>query len=665
MQTTNYSDFDIEISRSGDKYLARVISSPAGETSVLFPPPLSDLELENFILRLGKSPRNTRRIESEEMQAIQRFGQRMFDTVFSGSVRECFSASMQLVDSEQILGLRVKLRLVDVPELADLPWEYLYHSGQRRFIALSSHTPVVRYLDLPRPVKPITIAPPLRILAIASDPIDYPRLNIQEEKSKLHSALKGMIETGLTELDWLPSANLESLQKYLRRYEVNALHFIGHGGFDSRVQDGVLIFEGEQNRGKIVAAAHLAALLHDHRPLRLVVLNACEGARTSRADPFGGTAASLIQQGIPAVVAMQFEITDKAAIIFAKEFYEAIADGYPVDAAITEARKAIFVSGNEIEWGVPVLYLRSRSAQIFEILRPQSLDEAHSREDTSVASGKTEAMPVTPALIGQLGKFELLEKLGSGSFGNVYRAVDKVRQHEVAIKVLNEGWSSNLEVIQRFQKEFELATSLSHINIVRLFEMGESQGRLYIAMELINGGDLGSILAKGGPLAWNRSLLILEQIGRALDYAHSMGIIHRDIKPSNILFADGARYVLSDFGLGAIYHSGASTAGSSPMVGTPLYLAPEIWMGQPSSHLVDIYALGAIFFEMITGKPLFIADTPAAVMFKHVAERNFPTELPRGIPQGTMEIVSRAVAKKPEERYQSARDFIAALLKAA
>ena len=124
-------------------------------------------------------------------------------------------------------------------------------------------------------------------------------------------------------------------------------------------QDGVLLLEDNAGRGRAVSGQDLGTLLHDHRPLRLAIINACEGARASRADPFAGIAQSLVQQGIPAVIAMQFEISDEAAIAFSHEFYGAVADGYPVDAALGEARKAVYARMTNVEWGTPVLFMRS------------------------------------------------------------------------------------------------------------------------------------------------------------------------------------------------------------------------------------------------------------------------------------------------------------------
>lgn len=149
--------------------------------------------------------------------------------------------------------------------------------------------------------------------------------------------------------------------------QYHIFHFVGHGGFDQQTESGVLLLEDEQGRSRLVNGHYLGALLRDHFSLRLALLNACEGARTSRSDPFAGVAQHLVQQGIPAVIAMQFEITDPAAITLAHEFYNALADNYGVDAALAEARKVLYAAGNDIEWGTPVLYMRAQSGQLFEV----------------------------------------------------------------------------------------------------------------------------------------------------------------------------------------------------------------------------------------------------------------------------------------------------------
>jgi hypothetical protein len=368
MAQIRYLDFDLRIERSAEGYIARVLNSPAGQASIEFKMPFSDLELENFLLRVGRTRRGVRRLESPEMEAAKGFGGRLFDAVFGHEIRGCLRSSMDEA-SRQGAGLRLRLHLGDVPELGDLPWEYLHNRALNRFLVLSTETPLVRYMDLPERIRPLTVKLPLRVLIMISSPSDYPPLDVEREWTKLKEALSDLEKRGLVILERMTKPTLGTLQRRLRRGEYHIFHFVGHGAFDERAQDGVLLLEDEEGRGRSVSGQYLGTLMHDERTLRLAILNACEGARTSLSDPFAGTAQSLVQQGIPAVIAMQFEITDEAAIAMAHEFYAALADGYPVDAALAEARKAIFAQGNDVEWGTPVLYLRASDGRIFDVER--------------------------------------------------------------------------------------------------------------------------------------------------------------------------------------------------------------------------------------------------------------------------------------------------------
>lgn len=385
-----YLNFDVSLELVGDRYRLRV-DSPVGATTGDFILPFSDIELENFVLRMNRVKRTVRRVESPEIAAAKSFGGRLFDALFGDEVRACLSSSLNQASHEG-KGLRLRLRLTGVPELADIPWEYLYHPALNRFFALSVDTPIVRSLDLLDPGPPLPVQLPLRVLVMISSPHDYVALDGEAEWERLRSALGALEARGLVVVERLEQATLAALQRQVRRQAYHIFHFVGHGGFNEQAQDGVLVLSDEQGRGRPIGGQELGALLHDERSLRLVVLNACEGARASRTDPFAGVAQSLIQQGIPAVIAMQFEISDEAAIVFAQEFYGALTDGYLVDGALAEARKAIFAQNNDVEWGVPVLYLRGEQGQLFDI---QSAPEPEAQQ--GVTSPVPESKGVAPA----------------------------------------------------------------------------------------------------------------------------------------------------------------------------------------------------------------------------------------------------------------------------
>jgi len=375
-----YVDFELTIERRSDGYAARVLRSPAGEASTTFNLPLSEDRLELLVVRLSHARRTTRRIVTEETDAARELGGKLFEAIFTGDVRAALRSSLDEAGRQDDTGLRFKLRFQDTPELADLPWEFLFDSSLERFFAQSNQTPVVRYLELPERIKPISVQLPLRVLLMISSPrdSDYVPLDVAREETMLRNSLDPLIRSGQVEFDRLEDATLATLQRRLRSGEYHVFHFIGHGGFDKKTEEGVLILENEHRAAWQAGAHRLGTLQHDHRSLRLAVLNACEGARNSRQDPFAGVATTLIRQGIPAVVAMQFEITDEAAITFASEFYAALADGYPVDAAVAEARKAIYAHPNDVEWGTPVLYSRAADGVLFNLQRdPQRPAPAH------------------------------------------------------------------------------------------------------------------------------------------------------------------------------------------------------------------------------------------------------------------------------------------------
>lgn len=391
MTTKTYQDFDLLIEKTGDHYRARVVAAPGGQASVEFAWPFSALEMENLVLRLGQSRRGVRRLDSPEMASVKTFGATLFQTVFCDDVMHCLQRSLVKVhDASPETGLRLRLRLSDTPELIDIPWEYLYDGARNQFLALSVDTPVVRALELPESIEALAVTPPLRVLVMVASPHDYQQLDTEQEWAKLKESVADLERRGLLILQRLATPTLAALQRQLRQAGYHIFHFIGHGSFDVQAEDGMLLFEDENGRGRAVSGQYLGMLLHDERTMRLAILNACEGGRTARSAPFSGVAQSLLQQGVPAVIAMQAAITDQAAITLAHEFYAALADGYPVDAALAEARKAIFAQENDVEWGKPVLYLRAPNGHIFAV------DKA-SLPPTTADMGLTTALPTAAA----------------------------------------------------------------------------------------------------------------------------------------------------------------------------------------------------------------------------------------------------------------------------
>jgi Tol biopolymer transport system component len=368
---TEYAEFRIRIEPDATPGSYRVEATGlGGDARGAFESPFSDDALENFVLKVGRTRRGVRKLASPEWESAKTFGGRLFSSVMQGRVLELYREALSGAQAAK-KPLRVTLALSQAPELAEIPWEYLYDPPN--FLSISASTPVVRYLDVSKPVRPVHVELPIRILAVVSAPSDAEELKAGEERSKLETALQPLIEANAVAIDWLEGATLLALAKKLRPDTYHILHFIGHGGFDDANQEGALLFEDETGHGSIVSGEQLATVLNDKTSLQLVFLNSCEGARTSRKDPFAGVAASLIEREIPAVIAMQFEITDRAAILFAGDFYAALAEGRPVDVAVTQARLTIFADQNDVEWGTPVLFMRVADGQLFDIADASTL----------------------------------------------------------------------------------------------------------------------------------------------------------------------------------------------------------------------------------------------------------------------------------------------------
>lgn len=365
-------DIELEIGAGSkpDQYLVRVLRSAAGgEPTGTLMLDVNDLMrrrelLEATVLASAVS----RRSVPEAEQPVRGFGLELFNALFNGPVYGIYRASLGAAQQDG-KRLRVVLRLT-APELAALPWEMLFDPEARTY--LCRQEPLVRHVPAPYTPDPMDIHGPLRILALVASPAGLPPLNVEGEQAHLAEALAEPIRRGLIELVWTPEATWASVHARLLSGEWHVLHYIGHGGYDAATDQGVLSLVGRNGRVDSVEADRLADLLGEAQPApRLVVLNSCSTAKAGTSDLFSSTAAALAKSGINAVTAMQFAISDEAAIAFARGFYTAIAHGRGVDEAARSGRISILGAPRSLEWVTPVLYLRGQVTRLFA-LRPSA-----------------------------------------------------------------------------------------------------------------------------------------------------------------------------------------------------------------------------------------------------------------------------------------------------
>ncbi|MBW3593542.1 MAG: protein kinase, partial [Actinobacteria bacterium] len=267
-------------------------------------------------------------------------------------------------------------------------------------------------------------------------------------------------------------------------------------------------------------------------------------------------------------------------------------------------------------------------------------------------------MAVSDTLINTLfdDRYRILRKLGSGGMANVYLAEDEELGRRVAIKILNERYANDELFNERFRREAKSAAALSHPNIVSIYDRGEASGTPYIAMEVIEGRSLKELIVTRGPLAIPLALEYARKILDALRFAHRNGIIHRDIKPHNILIGPEGRVKVTDFGIARAGASQMTEVGS--IMGTAQYLSPEQARGAPVAAPSDLYSAGIVLYEMLTGQVPFNGDSPIEIAMKHVNEAPPPpSELNPDVTAELDQVVLRALAKDPHDRYQTADLF--------
>ena len=269
-------------------------------------------------------------------------------------------------------------------------------------------------------------------------------------------------------------------------------------------------------------------------------------------------------------------------------------------------------------------------------------------------------------LAGQtIGKYRVVERLGRGGMAEVYKAYQPSLDRYVALKLMHAFLAADQDFIARFEREAKNVAALRQTNIVQVYDFDVHNGTPYMVMEYIEGGTLKShledLMRQGKKLTLAEAVHIVSEVAKALSYAHSRNMIHRDVKPANVLLEVGGRVILTDFGIAKIL-TGPSYTVTGATIGTPSYMSPEQGLGRPGDHRSDLYALGVMLYQLATGQLPYEADTPLAVMLKHVNE---PLPLPRtfkpDLPEGIERIILKAMAKNPDDRFQSADEMMAQL----
>jgi hypothetical protein len=263
-----------------------------------------------------------------------------------------------------------------------------------------------------------------------------------------------------------------------------------------------------------------------------------------------------------------------------------------------------------------------------------------------------------PDLIGKtLGGYRIVEQIGLGGMATVYKAYQPSMDRYVALKVLSTHLTQAPAFVKRFRQEARVVAKLEHLHILPVHDHGEEEGYLYLVMRFIEAGTLKDRLVQG-PLSLEEARRVVDQVGSALEYAHQLGVVHRDLKPSNVLVDPQGDCYLTDFGISKMVESTLGLTGSS-VLGTPHYMAPEQSQSLEVDRRADVYAMGVVIYHMVTGQLPFDAETPLAVVMKHISE---PLPLPRSVkpdlPEGVERVILKALAKAPDDRYQSMRDLV-------
>lgn len=364
----DYLDFELTVEKAdGDQYVVRA-QSGKDKAEIQFTNPFTRDKRDLIKATTKMNLRSSRKVRSasgaSEVKQLKTWGAQLFEQAITGEVGK-FYEKCRVQAEEQSKGIRWRLALDS--SIDDLPWEFLCSQGE--FLALNPFSPVVRYVPRRARLAPLKESEhPLRVLVVIASPSDEVPLDTAAEKERITRAFESLIKQGLVSLTFIEGPDTwQQLYDTLFRNETHILHFIGHGAFDEDKKEGVLVMENADGKAKRIESEGLRVLVQGRSRLRLVVLNSCLGTEGDDSQPFSSVASGLIQSGVPAVIAMQSEISDDAAKEIAETFYKSLALNMPVDTAITEARRKIYLFDlGSLEWATPILYMQVRDGQLFQ-----------------------------------------------------------------------------------------------------------------------------------------------------------------------------------------------------------------------------------------------------------------------------------------------------------
>ncbi len=398
-----YETFEILVGdRTERGYPVTLLDSPAGNA-------------QGVSLLDGNDPGLRQALEALERRAgdgqlLRQVGAHLFQELFLDDIEERYRTSLGIARSRD-QGLRIRLRLAP-PELAALPWESLYDPDEEAFLAISAQTALVRYVPMGVPPRPIQATPPLRVLVAMANPTDTDPLDVARERKAIQKALARWVKLGVVELELLERATVTSLDRAIRRFRPHVFHFIGHGLFQD--DQALLVLEDQAGMAQPLDDATFRELFLDVDETRVVLLNACETGVTSGVQPLVGFAPRLLQRQLAGVVAMQFPIADRASQLFAWEFYRHLALGHPLEQAVAEGRRAIFLALGEAgpDWAAPVLFLRTEEGTIWDL----ALEEKVARQ---VTESRLSRFALAPRLSLTIAALTLVAILGLLAFRTI------------------------------------------------------------------------------------------------------------------------------------------------------------------------------------------------------------------------------------------------------